>query len=40
VEQLKRYAALGGDLFLLQHFLLNDRDALALLAKEVIPAIV
>ena len=37
--QIHKMAALGIDLFMLQHFLLDDRDALKLLAKEVIPAI-
>jgi alkanesulfonate monooxygenase SsuD/methylene tetrahydromethanopterin reductase-like flavin-dependent oxidoreductase (luciferase family) len=39
VEQLRRHVALGVQLFMLQHFLLDDRDALELLAREVIPAI-
>ena len=39
VEQIRRHAALGIDLFMLQHFLLDDRDALKLLAAEVAPAI-
>jgi alkanesulfonate monooxygenase SsuD/methylene tetrahydromethanopterin reductase-like flavin-dependent oxidoreductase (luciferase family) len=39
VDQIRRYAALGVDLFMLQHFLLDDRDALKLLAEEVVPAI-
>lgn len=38
-EQIRDYAALGVDLFMLQHFLLDDRDALRLLADEVIPAV-
>jgi alkanesulfonate monooxygenase SsuD/methylene tetrahydromethanopterin reductase-like flavin-dependent oxidoreductase (luciferase family) len=38
-EQVREYARLGVDLFMLQHFLLDDSDALELLAKEVIPAI-
>jgi alkanesulfonate monooxygenase SsuD/methylene tetrahydromethanopterin reductase-like flavin-dependent oxidoreductase (luciferase family) len=38
-DQIRKMAALGIDLFMLQHFLLDDRDALKLLAKEVIPAI-
>jgi alkanesulfonate monooxygenase SsuD/methylene tetrahydromethanopterin reductase-like flavin-dependent oxidoreductase (luciferase family) len=38
-EQMRKYAALGVDLFMLQHFLLDDRDALQLLAEEVIPAV-
>jgi alkanesulfonate monooxygenase SsuD/methylene tetrahydromethanopterin reductase-like flavin-dependent oxidoreductase (luciferase family) len=37
--QIREYALLGVDLFMLQHFLLDDRDALELLAKEVAPAI-
>ena len=39
VEQMRGYAKLGVDLFMLQHFLLDDRDALKLLASEVIPAV-
>jgi alkanesulfonate monooxygenase SsuD/methylene tetrahydromethanopterin reductase-like flavin-dependent oxidoreductase (luciferase family) len=39
VEQIRNYASLGVELFMLQHFLLDDRDALELLAREVIPAI-
>jgi alkanesulfonate monooxygenase SsuD/methylene tetrahydromethanopterin reductase-like flavin-dependent oxidoreductase (luciferase family) len=38
-EQIRKYASLGVELFMLQHFLLDDRDALELLAREVIPAI-
>jgi len=38
-EQIRGYAALGVDLFMLQHFLLDDRDALRLLAEEVMPAV-
>jgi alkanesulfonate monooxygenase SsuD/methylene tetrahydromethanopterin reductase-like flavin-dependent oxidoreductase (luciferase family) len=38
-EQIREYAKLGIELFMLQHFLLEDRDALEMLAKEVIPAI-
>ena len=38
-EQMREYAKLGVDLFMLQHFLLDDGDALRLLAEEVIPAI-
>ena len=38
-EQMRDYAKLGVDLFMLQHFLLDDRDALELLSKEVIPAV-
>ena len=38
-EQIRTKAALGIDLFMLQHFLLDDRDALKLLASEVIPAV-
>ncbi len=38
-EQIRDYASLGVDLFMLQHFLLDDRDALQLLATEVIPAV-
>jgi alkanesulfonate monooxygenase SsuD/methylene tetrahydromethanopterin reductase-like flavin-dependent oxidoreductase (luciferase family) len=39
VEQIRKHAALGVDLFMLQHFLLDDRDALELLASNVIPAL-
>lgn len=39
-QQIRDYAKLDVELFMLQHFLLDDRDALELLAKEVIPAIV
>ncbi|HET7466262.1 MAG TPA: LLM class flavin-dependent oxidoreductase [Candidatus Dormibacteraeota bacterium] len=38
-EQIRSYAALDVDLFMLQHFLLDDRDALELLAAEVMPAL-
>jgi alkanesulfonate monooxygenase SsuD/methylene tetrahydromethanopterin reductase-like flavin-dependent oxidoreductase (luciferase family) len=38
-DQIRRYAGLGVDLFMLQHFLLDDQDALKLLALEVIPAV-
>ena len=38
-EQINRHSALGVDLFMLQHFLLDDRDALKLLAEEVLPAV-
>jgi alkanesulfonate monooxygenase SsuD/methylene tetrahydromethanopterin reductase-like flavin-dependent oxidoreductase (luciferase family) len=37
--QVRKYAVLGVDLFMLQHFLLDDRDALQLLASDVIPAV-
>ncbi len=37
--QIREYAKLGVDLFMLQHFLLDDADELELLAKEVIPAV-
>src|SRR5258708_21610876 len=39
VEQIGSYAALGVDLFMLQHFLLDDEDALKLLASDVMPAV-
>jgi alkanesulfonate monooxygenase SsuD/methylene tetrahydromethanopterin reductase-like flavin-dependent oxidoreductase (luciferase family) len=39
VEQMQQHVALGVELFMLQHFLLDDHDALELLAKEVAPAI-
>jgi len=38
-EQIRDYGKLGVELFMLQHFLLDDRDALELLAKEVMPAV-
>jgi len=38
-EQIRDYGKLGVELFMLQHFLLDDRDALELLAKEVTPAV-
>jgi alkanesulfonate monooxygenase SsuD/methylene tetrahydromethanopterin reductase-like flavin-dependent oxidoreductase (luciferase family) len=38
-DQIRDYAKLGVDLFVLQHLLLDDRDALQLLAKEVMPAV-
>ena len=39
VDHIRSYAALGVDLFMLQHFLLDDADALRLLASEVMPAV-
>jgi alkanesulfonate monooxygenase SsuD/methylene tetrahydromethanopterin reductase-like flavin-dependent oxidoreductase (luciferase family) len=39
VEQMQQHVALGVQLFMLQHFLLDDRDSLELLAREVAPAI-
>jgi alkanesulfonate monooxygenase SsuD/methylene tetrahydromethanopterin reductase-like flavin-dependent oxidoreductase (luciferase family) len=38
-ERMREFGRLGIDLFMLQHFLLDDADALELLAKEVIPAV-
>jgi alkanesulfonate monooxygenase SsuD/methylene tetrahydromethanopterin reductase-like flavin-dependent oxidoreductase (luciferase family) len=38
-EKMRGIAALGVDLFMLQHFLLDDSDALKLLAAEVLPAV-
>jgi alkanesulfonate monooxygenase SsuD/methylene tetrahydromethanopterin reductase-like flavin-dependent oxidoreductase (luciferase family) len=38
-EQMREHARLGVDLFMLQHFVLDDSDALGLLAAEVIPAV-
>ena len=38
-EKIRSCAALGVDLFMLQHFLLDDREALQLLASDVIPAV-
>ena len=39
VEQIREYARLGVELFMLQHFLLDDADELELLASEVLPAV-
>jgi alkanesulfonate monooxygenase SsuD/methylene tetrahydromethanopterin reductase-like flavin-dependent oxidoreductase (luciferase family) len=39
VEQIRAHSTLGVDLFMLQHFLLDDHDALELLATEVLPAV-
>jgi alkanesulfonate monooxygenase SsuD/methylene tetrahydromethanopterin reductase-like flavin-dependent oxidoreductase (luciferase family) len=38
-EQLREHAKLGVDLFMLQHFVLDDAEALHLLAEEVLPAV-
>jgi alkanesulfonate monooxygenase SsuD/methylene tetrahydromethanopterin reductase-like flavin-dependent oxidoreductase (luciferase family) len=38
-DQINKHSARGVDLFMLQHFLLDDRDALKLLASDVIPAV-
>jgi len=38
-EQMREHAKLGVDLFMLQHFVLDDFDALRVLAKEVLPAV-
>ena len=38
-ERMREVAALGVDLFMLQHFLLDDTDALRLLAEDVLPAV-
>jgi alkanesulfonate monooxygenase SsuD/methylene tetrahydromethanopterin reductase-like flavin-dependent oxidoreductase (luciferase family) len=38
-ERMRELSRLGVDLFMLQHWLLDDADALQMLAKEVIPAI-
>jgi alkanesulfonate monooxygenase SsuD/methylene tetrahydromethanopterin reductase-like flavin-dependent oxidoreductase (luciferase family) len=37
--RMREFAALGVDIFMLQHFLLDDSDALRTLAEEVIPAV-
>lgn len=37
--KIRGVAAMGVDLFMLQHFLLDDADALKLLATDVIPAV-
>ena len=36
---MREFGRLGIHLFMLQHWLLDDGDALELLAKEVIPAV-
>jgi alkanesulfonate monooxygenase SsuD/methylene tetrahydromethanopterin reductase-like flavin-dependent oxidoreductase (luciferase family) len=38
-ERIREVSKLGVDLFMLQHFLLDDRDALELLASDVMPAV-
>ena len=38
-EKMRGVAAMGVDLFMLQHFLLDDSDALKLLASDVLPAV-
>src|SRR5690349_5960636 len=38
-ERMRELSKLGIDLFMLQHFLLDDGEALELLAREVIPAV-
>ena len=38
-ERIREFGRLGIHLFMLQHWLLDDRDALELIAKEVIPAV-
>lgn len=38
-EKMREHARLGVHLFMLQHFLLDDSDALELLASEVLPAV-
>jgi len=38
-EKMRGIAALGVDLIMLQHFLLDDSDALKLLASDVLPAV-
>lgn len=38
-DQILKYSRHGVELFMLQHFLLDDRDALKLLAEAVIPAV-
>jgi alkanesulfonate monooxygenase SsuD/methylene tetrahydromethanopterin reductase-like flavin-dependent oxidoreductase (luciferase family) len=39
VAKMRPYAEAGLDLFMLQHFLLDDADHLELLAREVMPAL-
>jgi alkanesulfonate monooxygenase SsuD/methylene tetrahydromethanopterin reductase-like flavin-dependent oxidoreductase (luciferase family) len=38
-EKMREHARIGVHVFMLQHFLLDDSDALELLAKEVMPAV-
>ncbi|MDQ2943853.1 MAG: LLM class flavin-dependent oxidoreductase [Candidatus Dormibacteraeota bacterium] len=38
-HKMREHASFGVDLFMLQHFLLDDSDALKLLASDVIPAV-
>jgi alkanesulfonate monooxygenase SsuD/methylene tetrahydromethanopterin reductase-like flavin-dependent oxidoreductase (luciferase family) len=38
-ERIRELSKLGIDLFMLQHLLLDDADALELLGEEVLPAI-
>src|SRR5712691_3452717 len=38
-ERMREHSKLGVDLFMLQHFLLDDSDALELLGKDVLPAV-
>src|SRR6266446_6176937 len=38
-ERIREHSKLGIELFMLQHFLLDDSDALELLGKEVLPAV-
>ena len=38
-ERIRELGRVGVQLFMLQHFLLDDSDALELLAKEVVPAV-
>jgi alkanesulfonate monooxygenase SsuD/methylene tetrahydromethanopterin reductase-like flavin-dependent oxidoreductase (luciferase family) len=38
-ERIRELSKLGIDLFMLQHFLLDDADALELLGEEVLPAV-
>ncbi len=39
VAKMRPFVDAGMDLFMLQHFLLDDRDALRLLSEEVVPAL-
>ena len=39
VQKMRDFNKLGMDLFMLQHFLLDDQDALKLLATDVLPAV-
>ena len=39
VEEMRQYLAVGVQLFMLQHYLLDDSEGLEVLAAEVMPAV-